>query len=185
MPSPEGSALPDDEPSPIVPAPIQRSVNVDPAPKPIRKQAALVSSQITSQFSGPMPPPEFLARYEEICPGSADRMLAMAEKEADHRRSTETTIISAQISHRNKQFLEARCGQICALIITLAALGAGVYTAVQGHEIAGSVIGVGGIGGIVATFILGRAKQEESDEEDEAQPEPPPSRNRKRKDRRR
>jgi uncharacterized membrane protein len=107
----------------------------------------------------------------------------MAEKEAEHRRATETTIVAAQISHHNKQFLEARCGQLCALVITLAALGAGVYTAVQGHEIAGSVIGVGGIGGIVATFILGRAKREA--EEDEVQPEPPPSRNRKRKDRRR
>jgi len=110
-------------------------------------------------------------------------MLTMAEKEAEHRRATETTIVSAQINHYNKQFLEARRGQFCALVITLAALGAGVYTAIHGHEIAGSVIGVGGIGGIVATFILGRAKREAG--EDEVQPQPPPSGTRKRKDRRR
>ena len=77
-------------------------------------------------------------------------------KKSEHRRKTEATIISAQIEHYNKQFSEARCGQICALIITLVALAGGVYTALQGHEVAGSIIGVGGIGGIVTTFILGR-----------------------------
>lgn len=103
-----------------------------------------------------MPPPALLRHYEEICPGAADRMLRMAEQESEHRRKTEATIISAQIEHYNKQFSEARCGQICALIITLVALAGGVYTALQGHEVAGSIIGVGGIGGIVTTFILGR-----------------------------
>jgi len=116
------------------------------------------------QFSGPMPPPELLERYELICPGSADRMLSMAEQEAEHRRTTEGKIVQAQIDHHKRQFSEARCGQLCALVITLAAIAAGVYTAVQGHEIAGSVIGVGGIGGIVTTFILGRAKQRATEE---------------------
>jgi hypothetical protein len=51
---------------------------------------------------------------------------------------------------------EARRGQICALIITLAAIGAGAYTALNGHEVAGSIIGVGGIGSIVTTFLAGR-----------------------------
>jgi uncharacterized membrane protein len=105
-----------------------------------------------------MPPPDLLRHYEEICPGAADRMLKMAEDEAEHRRKTEGSIIAAQVSFHNKQFTEARCGQMCALIITLAAIAAGVYTAIQGHEAAGSIIGVGGIGGIVTTFVLGQAK---------------------------
>lgn len=31
-------------------------------------------------YSGPIPPPEALARYEEIQPGAADRIIKMAEK---------------------------------------------------------------------------------------------------------
>jgi hypothetical protein len=45
------------------------------------------------------------------------------------------------------------------LIITLTALGAGAYTALQDHELAGSILGVGGIGSIVTSFLAGRAKQ--------------------------
>ncbi len=169
MSSPDGSPpipnniVPQTELAPIL------SINVDPPPTSKPQGKSFVASQtVMERFSGPMPPPEYLARYEQICPGSADRMLAMAEKEAGHRRTTETTIVSAQINHHHKQFSEARLGQICALIITLAALGAGVYTASQGHEVTGSILGVGGIGGIVLTFILGRTKQETEEE-----PEPP------------
>jgi hypothetical protein len=51
---------------------------------------------------------------------------------------------------------EAKRGQIFAMIIVLASLAAGTYTAMNGHEVAGSIMGVGGMGGIVATFVLGR-----------------------------
>lgn len=54
---------------------------------------------------------------------------------------------------------ESRRGQICALLITLSAIGAGAYTAIQGHEIAGSILGVGGIGSIVTTFLMGRSSE--------------------------
>lgn len=38
-------------------------------------------------YSGPIPPPEALARYEEIQPGAADRIIKMAEKQQEHRMS--------------------------------------------------------------------------------------------------
>jgi uncharacterized membrane protein len=106
-------------------------------------------------FSGPLPPPELLAKYESACPGCADRILSMAEEEGKHRRQVEQRVIDAQVDSDRRESNEARRGQICALVITLAAIGAGAYTALQGHEVAGSIIGVGGIGSIVTTFILG------------------------------
>lgn len=39
-------------------------------------------------FSGPLPPPQVLAQYESILPGSANRILSMAEKQSEHRRSS-------------------------------------------------------------------------------------------------
>jgi uncharacterized membrane protein len=137
------------------------------------------------QFSGPMPPPALLSHYEDICPGSADRMLRMAEQEAEHRRKTEEKIVNAQIEYSNKHFAEARCGQICALLITLSALAAGVYTAVNGHEIAGSVIGVGGIGGIVTTFIFGRRDKQPQEANGHPQSAPKPNGKHKKKNNKR
>lgn len=34
---------------------------------------------------GPLPSPEVLERYEQICSGSAERIISMAEKEASER----------------------------------------------------------------------------------------------------
>jgi uncharacterized membrane protein len=96
-------------------------------------------------------------------------MMTAVEKESAHRREIEAKVVDAHIRHDDKQFTEARVGQIFAFLITLSAIGAGVWTATTGHEIAGSVIGIGGIGGIVATF-LGRPRPNKDDRE-----EPPAS----------
>lgn len=130
---------------------------------------------VASAFSGPLPPPGLLSNYEAACPGSAERIMRWAEQEAEHRRAAELAIINAQIEESRREFSEARCGQICALVITLAALGTGAYTAITGHEWAGGIIGVGGVGGIVTTFILGKRKA------GEGQPQAPPNKKPKRK----
>jgi len=62
----------------------------------------------------------------------------------------------------------------------------GRLTAMNGHEIAGSLIGVGGIGGVVTTFILGRVSREPEPEEapkNEQKSNTPKSNNRKRRNR--
>jgi uncharacterized membrane protein len=161
-------------PAPVVPIAVAEDVpKAYPLPpkRPPGQNQSIEATAKYERFEGPMPPPQLLAHYESICPGAADRMLRMAEHEAEHRRQMETKIVDAQIQHNNKQFSEARCGQICALSITLAALAAGVYTAVNGHEIAGSIIGVGGIGGIVTTFIFGRVARESPDQDESTKPE--------------
>jgi uncharacterized membrane protein len=38
-------------------------------------------------FSGPIPPPDALAKYERALPGLADRLVSIAERESDHRRA--------------------------------------------------------------------------------------------------
>ena len=45
------------------------------------------SIQVTAQWSAPLPPPEALARYNEIHPGSAKIIFALFEKETLHRQS--------------------------------------------------------------------------------------------------
>ena len=124
------------------------------------KVSAVSESIRFSGFSGPLPPPEVLGQYEKLCPGPSDRIIRLAEEEAMHRRSIEQSIARTEMEQAKRDSDEARRGQLCALLITLAAIGAGAYTAIAGHEVAGSIIGVGGIGSIVTTFLIGRSQQE-------------------------
>ena len=47
-------------------------------------------------FRGPLPPPSLFGQYEEILPGSADRMLTLAENEQSHRHKWESDVLTAQ-----------------------------------------------------------------------------------------
>jgi uncharacterized membrane protein len=86
----------------------------------------------------------------------------MAEAESLHRREMESLIVHAGIAEQKGRFAEAKMGQICAAIIAVSALAAGCYAAVNGHDVAGGILGASGVGGIVTTFILGRPSQPET-----------------------
>ena len=133
--------------------------------KPTSHSGGAALEMRSQSFSGPLPPPELLGRYKSMCPGSADRIITLAEREAEHRRSIEHAVVAAEVQQGQRDSREAQRGQYCALAITLSAIAAGAYTALSGHEIAGSIIGVGGIGSIVTTFLIGRGAKE---------PVPPP-----------
>lgn len=45
------------------------------------------------RFSGPIPHPRILKGYEEILPGSADRILTMAENQSKHRQAIEAEVV--------------------------------------------------------------------------------------------
>ena len=53
------------------------------------KQQAQSSYIAQQHYSGPIPPPEYLAKYNEIHPGLAERIIIMAESESVHRRKIE------------------------------------------------------------------------------------------------
>lgn len=101
---------------------------------PGQEEHAQFVAHRASAFSGPLPPPEILKKYNEAAPGLAERIVAMAEKEADHRRELDRKALEADIAEQNKMFSEARLGQICGLIIGLAAISAGAYTAINGAQ---------------------------------------------------
>lgn len=105
--------------------------------------------QVRQSFIGPLPPPEVLASYEAIQPGFAERIVRLAESEAEHRRAQERRALMAEI-------WEVRLGQIFGLLIGALTIVAGAWTAAQGHPITGGVIGTAGVAGLVSVFIVGR-----------------------------
>ena len=58
-------------------------------PAPTRTTAVAVSQS----FSGPLPPPEVLEHYERIAPGTAERLLAMAESQSAHRQGHDAAVL--------------------------------------------------------------------------------------------
>jgi len=61
------------------------------------------------EISGPMPSSSELAGYEKVLPGSAERILAIWEKEVAHRHENEKTVIREAFRLSSK-------GQNCGLI---------------------------------------------------------------------
>lgn len=50
-----------------------------------------------TSYSGPIPPPDVLERFNQIIPKGAHRILKMAEKQQAHRHALETKVISSDI----------------------------------------------------------------------------------------
>lgn len=113
--------------------------------------------------SGPLPPPGEVAEYEKILPGSADRILTMAETEQRHRHEIENQESQAAIRDSGR-------GVIYAFILGLVTIVGGVILGSAGSPFAGAFISAIGVGSLVGTFIYGtrskisEAKQEKSAE---------------------
>lgn len=101
-----------------------------------------------ASFSGPLPPPQILEEYNRIVPRSAERIIAMAEAQANHRRRIETQVISSDI--RN-----SRLGLVCGLLIGLGGLVAATLIAIKGNPQAGVSMGFLTLGSLVSVFVYG------------------------------
>ena len=121
--------------------------------KLVRAEAAL--------FSGPIPPPDLLERYNQIIPEGADRILKMAEKQSAHRQKIEKqAVIGGTIL--------SYFGVFCAACIALGALYFGYKLIENGHTTPGAILGGGGLTGLVAAFIYGtRSRREERERRDQ------------------
>lgn len=116
-----------------------------------REVKKVVAEVIQSEFSGPIPPPSIIEDYERILPGSADRIIAMAEKQSKHRQKMEGIIV-------NSESRDSLLGIICAFLIGISCIGAAVFMVYLVPKSAGaisaSVLGVTGVGSITSGFII-------------------------------
>jgi uncharacterized membrane protein len=128
-------------------------ISVQGTPRLLRAQVAA--------FSGPIPPPDLLDRYNQMIPGGADRILKMAEKQSAHRQYIEKwAVIGGTIL--------SYFGVGCAACIALGALYLGYRLIMNGQVIPGAVFGGGGLTGLVAAFIYGtRSRREERQRRDQ------------------
>ena len=99
-----------------------------------------------ASFSGPLPPPTMYREYERALPGSAERILVMAEKEQNHRIAWEASAPGASARETN-------LGQWLGFAIAVVCIGAAVLPAMSGHDwVAGIALGVSPAG-LVGRFL--------------------------------
>lgn len=125
------------------------------------RSRVLVQKQTLEERSGPIPSPDDLERYSQIITDGADRIMALAESQTEHRHQLEQKIVVAQIADANSDRTERLVGQIFALIIGLTAIVSGAIVASKGQPWPGAIIGGSAIVGLVSVFIVGRKSEQD------------------------
>ena len=101
-----------------------------------------------------------LRAYNEVAPGLLDRLLGQTERVSEHALEMERLQVEASVENMRRDYAEGRWGQICGLIFGVVTVVGGVYGATHAvgmaAQIAGGVIGAGGVGTIITSFIYGR-----------------------------
>lgn len=99
-------------------------------------------------FSGPLPPPDLLAKYNEIVPNAAERILRLVEIQTEHRHSLEKAVVDGQEKR-------AWVGMVIAGLIGLSAVIGGTLVMLQGYDLSGWGTMFTGLATLVGVFIYG------------------------------
>ncbi len=115
-------------------------------------------------FHGPLPPPAVIEQYERAVPGSAERILTLAEEQQHLRHRVEEKIVTAAIATESR-------GQWLAFIIVLAGMGSGSWLTVTGHSAIGLISSLTPLGAVAGAFLHSSARRadERSRKHDELQ----------------
>ena len=114
-----------------------------------QKQLSMRKAEVRQEiYQGPLPKAEELEKYNLVCPGAANRIITMAENQSAHRQSIEKAVIS--INSRNSLL-----GILCATLISILILMAGVYCILEGHDWAGGAIVSIYLVSLCAVFVYG------------------------------
>ena len=100
------------------------------------------------EYSGPIPHPDHLEKYEKILSGSANRILGMAENQSTHRQNIENKLLEAEIKYKNK-------GQNFGFIISIICIIGGIVMLFFGKNLQGFITLIGTVGVLISTFLYG------------------------------
>jgi uncharacterized membrane protein len=107
---------------------------------------AVKAVAVQETFSGPLPPPEVLAKYDEIVPGMAERLLTTFERQADHRMTLERKVIDGDIRR-------SWAGLILGFVFGMALLVGSVFMIASGLAVAGIALIVAELVAIAVALI--------------------------------
>lgn len=100
-------------------------------------------------FSGPLPHPDHFRKYNQIVPGSANRLLKMAEDDLKH-------IHDMQKSQDFTNKMATLSGLFAGWSIAMVCLIGSGYLIMNDHDVAGAVLGAGALTSLVSVFVVGK-----------------------------
>jgi len=125
------------------------------------KHEQIATVTAVQAFSGPLPHPDILRKYEEIVPGAAQRIIKMAEDQTSHRKDLESKVIHSNI-------VREKWGQTLGFIIAIVGLIVAGLVGVFGSAVAGGAIGIATLASLVGVFMYGsRVRSKERQEKDQ------------------
>jgi len=116
----------------------------------------MVSLVQQEKFSGPIAHPKHLREYEDILPGSANRIIEMAEGNLKHAQTVQLRALEADVEDIKAG---RRFGFAALLVLIFCALVCGYL---KNNTLALAFLGTGAVGTVVA-FIKGRSGGDEED----------------------
>ena len=121
------------------------------------------------QTNGPIPPPSMLERYNQVIPNGADRLMSMAERQADHRQALEKIVIDGDSKRAN-------WGLVAGFVIAISFSGLATFLIVSWHSAEGVALFGLNITGVVGTFVYGSRQRQKERETASRQLQEPRSR---------
>ena len=100
----------------------------------------------SEHFSGPLPHPKILNDYNNIVPGSANRIINKFEEQTYHRHKLENRVIWVDS-------VKSILGLISAFTITMTTIIGGIYSALNGQNFLGGTLSFTGPVALVFVFI--------------------------------
>ena len=119
---------------------------------PSSEGRTVITTRVQENYSGSIPHPRLMADWENVIPGSADRILKKFEVQSEHRIDIESRVVRAQ---NFKQI----GGLICGFIVVMFTIGGGIYTALNGHPLLGGSLSFAGLAMIVGAFLSTQFKK--------------------------
>ncbi|MDD2999176.1 MAG: DUF2335 domain-containing protein [Candidatus Riflebacteria bacterium] len=117
------------------------------------QNSSVTKKAVFASFSGPIPPPQAMAFYEQVCPGAAHRILKMAEEQHTHRIAVESLVFPEALQTTKR-------GQIFAFIVAIMTLCSIVFLGYIGMSLVAFSLSLALGYGVVKTFITGQDDRE-------------------------
>lgn len=108
----------------------------------------LIQGQI---HAGPIPAPDEIGEYERILPGSADRLIRMAEKEQGHRHQL-------QLRGQRHQVGITFIGQLFAFLMGISGIAGGVFLVKSDKPITGFGVFFTSLATLMGVFFYNRRR---------------------------
>jgi uncharacterized membrane protein len=124
---------------------------------PEQRKTIMAAAVSVMHFEGPIPPAPMVREYEEILPGSCDRIIKLAEKEQDERHKANRKIVNWSI-FRKVVGLFFGAAMVFALLFII------YQVAMAGHDWLAGTLGTVTVIGLPTIFVLFREPSDKKKE---------------------